>query len=165
MLDILAPEKAQGYHTSVRTLDELGQAAGRLLALNEYLEQHPQRSSGGRHRGDPQIRITKIQQMKWMEHTGKKPRRVVEFWLEVLVSEPELLDGVSIPWMLRIDELNEWVATQPFEIIALRETACSWKEERKSHKCRTPMMSLMLHLCAVADMINAELKGPCSYIR
>ena len=26
------------------------------------------------------------------------------------------------------------------------------------------MMSLMLHLCAVADMINAELKGPCSYI-
>ena len=63
MLDLLAPEKAQGYHTSVRTLDELGQAAGRLLALNEYLEQHPQRSSGGRHRGDPQIRITKIQQM------------------------------------------------------------------------------------------------------
>ena len=163
MLDSLAPAKAQGYHTSVRTLDELGQAAGRLLALNEYLEQHPRRSSANH--GDPQIRISKIQQMKWMEHTGrKKPRRVVEFWLDVLVLEPELLDGVSIPWMLRIDELNEWVASQPFEIIALSETACSWKEERKSHKCRTPMMSLMLHLCAVADLINAELKGPCSYI-
>ena len=156
----LAPAKAQHYHTSVRTLDELGQAAGRLLALNEYLEQHPRRSSANH--GDPQIRISKIQKMKWMEHTGKK--RVVEFWLDVLVLEPELLDGVSIPWMLRIDELNEWVGSQPFEIIALRETACSWKEERKSHKCRTPMMSLMLHICAVADMINAELKGPCSYI-
>ena len=159
----LAPAKAQHYHTSVRTLDELGQAAGRLLALNEYLEQPPRPRSSANH-GDPQIRISKIQKMKWMEHTGKKPRRVVEFWLDVLVSEPELLDGVSIPWMLRIDELNEWVASQPFEIIALRETACSWKEERKCHKCRTPMMSLMLHLCAVADMINAELKGPCSYI-
>lgn len=39
--------------TYLRTLEELGQAAGRLLALNEYLEQHPQycpqRSSVDRH--------------------------------------------------------------------------------------------------------------------
>jgi len=164
-LDSVAMGKAQDYHTSVRTLDELGQAAGRLLALNEYLEQHPQRSSADRHlHGDPQIRISKIQQMQWMEQAGKKPNLVVEFWLDVLVSEPQLLDGVSIPWMLRIDELNEWVAMQPFEIVALCETACSWKEERKCHKSRTPMMSLMLHLCSVADMINWELNGPYSYI-
>ena len=51
--------------------------------------------------------------MQWTERAGKRERNRVEFWLDVVALEPHLLEGVPLPWMLTMDDLETWLSLQP----------------------------------------------------
>ena len=105
---------SQVYHTCVRTLDELGQAAGRLLALHRFLVECTKRADSNSYKvRQGRLHIRKIQKIQWTERAGKRERNRVEFWLDVVVLEPHLLEGVPLPWMLTMDDLETWLSLQP----------------------------------------------------
>ena len=165
---------ASVYHTSVRTLDELGQAAGRLLALQRFLVECTDRkrraesnSSKVRPGG---LHIRKVQKMQWTERSGKRGRHRaecrVEFWLDVVVLEPHLLEGVPLPWMLAMDDLETWLSMQPEQPTFLGQVRGASKSPNSAaaygHISRT--MALLVRLCQAADMINEHHRGPSSYL-
>lgn len=158
------------YHTCVRNLDELGQAAGRLLALQRFLVECPDRkrraesnSSKVRPGG---LHIRKIQKMWWTERAGKRERNRIEFWLDVVVLEPHLLEGVPLPWMLTVDNLETWLSMQPEQPTFLGQVRGANKSPNSAaaygHISHT--MALLVRLCQAADMINEHHRGPSSYL-
>jgi len=161
---------ASVYHTSVRTVDELGQAAGRLLALQRFLVECPDRkrraesnSSKVRPGG---LHVRKIQKMQWTDRAGKRKRNRVEFWLDVVVLEPHLLEGVPLPWLLAMDDLETWLSMQPEQPTFLGQVRGASKSPNSAaaygHISRT--MALLMRLCQAADMINEHHRGPSSYL-
>jgi len=165
---------ASVYHTSVRTLDELGQAAGRLLALQRFLVERTDRkrcaesnSSKVRPGG---LHIRKIQKMQWTGCSSKRGRHCaeyrVEFWLDVVVLEPHLLEGVPLPWMLPMDDLETWLSMQPEQPTFLGQVRGANKSPNSAaaygHISRT--MALLVRLCQAADMINEHHRGSLSYL-
>ena len=158
------------YHTCVRTLDELGQAAGRLLALQQFLVECPDRkrraesnSSKVRPGG---LHIRKIQKMRWTERAGKRERNRIEFWIDVVVLEPHLLEGVPLPWMLTVDNLEIWLSMQPEQPTFLGQVRGASKSPNSAaaygHISHT--MALLMRLCQAVDMINEHHRGPSSYL-
>lgn len=165
---------ASVYHTSVRTLDELGQAAGRLLALQQFLAEYPDRkrctepSSCKARPGH--LHIRKIQKMQWAERSSKRGRHRTEyraeFWLDVVVLEPHVLEGVPLPWMLAMDELEPWLSMQPEQPTFLGQVRGANKSPNSAAACGhiSPTMALLVRLCQAADMINEHHRGPSAYL-
>ena len=160
--------RAQVYHTCVRTLDELGQAAGRLLALHRFLAEHPDRKrrASDRKQIAGRLHVRKIQKMQWTERAGKRERNRVEFWLDVVVLEPHLLEGVPLPWMLTMDDLETWLSLQPAQPEFLGQVKGGSKSPNSAatYGQITHTMALLMRLCQAADMINEHHRGPSSYL-
>jgi len=158
---------SQVYHTCVRTLDELGQAAGRLLALHRFLAEHPDRKqrAADRKQIPGRLHIRKIQKMQWTDRAGKRERNRVEFWMDVVVLEPHLLEGVPLPWMLTMDALETWLSLQPAQPEFLGQVRGSKSpNSAATYGQITHTMALLMRLCQAADMINEHHRGPLSYL-
>lgn len=160
--------RTQVYHTCVRNLDELGQAAGRLLALHRFLAEHPDRKrcASDRKQIPGRLHIRKIQKMQWTERTGRRERNRIEFWLDVVVLEPRLLEGVPLPWMLTMDDLETWLGLQPAqpEFLGQVRGASKSPNSAATYGQISHTMALLVRLCQAADMMNEHYRGPSSYL-
>ena len=100
------------------------------------------------------------------ERAGKRERNRVEFWLDVVILEPHLLEGVPLPWMLTMEALETWLSMQPVQPEFLGQVRGASKSPNSAaaygHISHT--MALLMRLCQAADMINEHHRGPLSYL-
>ncbi len=112
------------------------------------------------------LHIRKIQKMQWTNLAGRRERNRVEFWLDVVVLEPHLLEGVPLPWMLTMEDLETWLSLQPAQPEFLGQVRGASKSPNSAatygHISHT--MALLMRLCQAADMINEHHRGPSAYL-
>ena len=154
------------YHTCVRTLDELGQAAGGSSRCTGSSWSTKRADSNSYKMRQGRLHIRKIQKMQWTERAGKRERNRVEFRLDVVVLEPHLLEGVPLPWMLTMDDLETWLSLQARAARVSRASAAQARVPNSGGDVRAHLAhdGPLMRLCQAADMINEHHRGPSAYL-